>query len=120
MRAGTLALIAIAVFSPAVGCRTAISVLELRDVCDFAVVETHVGEARRLELSGRAFHSALAVDGIRTPRQGSDLVVRIILVFTEPGLSSRFDYTVNVADDVARVLFGEEQIVIWPPSAKGR
>ena len=86
-------------------------ILELKDVQNFQAIEKR--ETSELQISGLAFHSALAVDKMTTERQGQDLIVELHLVRSRKGLSGSFNYTVAVPADVARVLFGKDRKEIW-------
>jgi hypothetical protein len=86
-------------------------ILELKDVQNFHVVESPDKSA--LEVSGLAFHSALAVEGMTTERRGDDLTVELRLVLARKGLSGSFSYAVGVPVGVNRVLFGRDRKEIW-------
>lgn len=86
-------------------------VLEFKDVQKFKAVEKQ--DKSQLQISGLAFHSALAVERISVETQGQDLIVELHLVRARVGLSGSFDYTVDVPVDTVRVLFGKERKEIW-------
>lgn len=69
----------------------------------------------RVAVSGLAFHSALAVDRVTTPREGRAIVVLVHLVPARAGISGRFTVDVPVPPDVDEVLFGNERQLLWKP-----
>jgi len=93
------------------GCDEDKMILELKDVQNFQVVEKR--DASELEISGLAFHSALAVKKMIMESHGQDLVVELHLVRARKGLSGSFNYTVTAPAEVKRVLFGKERKEIW-------
>ena len=93
------------------GCEEDKMVLELKDVQNFQAVEKR--DASELQISGLAFHSALAVKKITEERQGQDLIVELHLVRARKGLSGSFNYTVGLPARVNRVLFGKDRKEIW-------
>jgi hypothetical protein len=88
--------------------------LEFKDVQNFSVSEIRRDGLLALQISGLAFHSALAVGRIETTRKDGDLVIYYILVPARKGLSGRIDYTLELPEGIQRVLFGEEGHQIWP------
>jgi len=88
--------------------------LEFKDVQNFSVREIRSDGSLSLQVSGLAFHSALAVDRIETSTENETMIIKILLVPTRTGLSGRFDYTVSVPPNIKRVLFGENRYQIWP------
>src|ERR1051326_4629140 len=86
-------------------------ILELKDIQNFQAVEKR--ETSELQISGLAFHSALAVTKMATERQGQDLIVELHLARARKGLSGRFDYTVSLPNGVDRVLLGKDRKEIW-------
>ncbi|MGH7292916.1 MAG: hypothetical protein ACREJT_16975 [Myxococcota bacterium] len=88
------------------------AVLELKDVQGFKL-EAVGASPMTLELSGLAFHSALAVSGIRSERDGRVLHLLVPLVPARTGLSGSFDDRVEIPAGVDIVDFGANHAVIW-------
>jgi hypothetical protein len=66
-----------------------------------------------VEISGLAFHSALAVERVETSLEGETMVVRVVLGPARKGLSGRFSYAAQVPATVTRVVFGKKGAEIW-------
>src|SRR5689334_8047119 len=81
-------------------------ILELKDVQNFQLAEKR--DVSEVQISGLAFHSALAVDNLTTREDGQDLIVEVHLVRARKGLSGSFKYTVAVRPQTRRILFGKE------------
>lgn len=88
-------------------------VLEFKDVQGFSVEEVRRDNPRALKLSGFAFHSSLAVDGIEKTIEGDQLRVRVFLTLVRPGKSGAFEFIVDVPKGVRYVVFGDERHVVW-------
>ena len=88
-------------------------ILALKDVQFFKIVELAGRKPTALEISGLAFHSALAVEKIATDTKGNSLMVDLYLCLARPGLSGSFDYELSVPDSIYEVRFGDEKILIW-------
>lgn len=88
-------------------------VLEYRDVQQFSMEEVHRGHRIPLRLSGLAFHSALAVDGVEEVLEGEKLKVRVWLSLARKGLSGRFEFAVDVPVGVREVVFGDDGYPVW-------
>jgi hypothetical protein len=89
------------------------TILAYRDVQFFKLVELPDRKPIKLQISGLAFHSALAVEKITTDIEGRSLIVDVYLCLARPGLSGSFDYDFYVPDSVHEVRFGAEKTVIW-------
>ncbi len=88
-------------------------VLDYKDVQFFKLKETNGHPPYSLELSGLAFHSALAVEKIDTDVNQPVLTVYVHLVPAKKGLSGSFEYKFIVPQDVSEVRFGNDQHKIW-------
>jgi hypothetical protein len=88
-------------------------ILAYRDVQFFKVVELPSQKTTAIEISGLAFHSALAVEKITTDIKGKSLMVEVYLCPARPGLSGSFDYELSIPDSVNEVRFGGEKFVVW-------
>jgi hypothetical protein len=95
------------------GCVGSPTILELKDVQQFKVLEKHAQSQTNLELSGLCFHSALAVDGITLKTNDPDLVVMVRVALAHGQMSGSFDYNLVVPNQVDRVLFGRKENVVW-------
>jgi hypothetical protein len=103
-------------------CRT---VLELKDTKDLHIEVTRRDDHTHVEISGFAFSSALVAEGIRTQVEESDLIIKVMLVPVmrlpaDHGLSGTFHYSVRVPGRIERVLFGDGRQEIRsqdPPSS---
>ena len=89
-------------------------VLEYKDVQNFSISEHPIDGGREIEISGLAFHSALAVEKMTTEVRGDLLIVRVILVPAREGLSGRFKFNVSVPPGVKMVVFGDQMKEVWP------
>jgi hypothetical protein len=58
-------------------------------------------------------HSALSVHRIETLREARAVRVRVLLRLAREGSSGSFDTVVQVPEDVDRILFGDEGVVVW-------
>jgi len=91
-----------------------VMILEKDDVQFLKVAPSANSEQQTsLDISGLAFHSALAVSGHREIRTGDAMTILVELVPAKEGLSGSFEFTVSVPEDVAVVRFGEKQAEIW-------
>lgn len=88
-------------------------VLDYKDTQFFKIEELNKKIPYKLKISGLAFHSALAVNEIKTKVHGSLLTVYVQLVQAKPGLSGSFDYELVVPESVSEVRFGNSEFVIW-------
>jgi hypothetical protein len=91
-----------------------IMILEYKDVGNFKVSATPAQRPTELEISGLAFHSALAVEKMENERRGEILYVRLVLVPARKGISGRFSYKIPIPDGVTKVVFGNNQHKVWP------
>jgi hypothetical protein len=107
------AAMSVSVLSITAGCGAPHRVLELKDVQFLKVQEEPAGSPRALRVSGLAFHSALAVDGIHVLENGDVRIVEIPLVAARPGLSGSFEYVVEVPASVQEVQFGRKHAILW-------
>lgn len=88
-------------------------VLEQKDIQFFKTEEIRNQQAIILKISGLAFHSSLAVSGIKTEQKASSLLVSVSLVPAREGLSGSFSFEVPIPASVKDVRFGSEKTVIW-------
>src|SRR5947207_3424183 len=86
-------------------------ILELKDVQNFQCTEKQ--QATALQISGLAFHSALAIEKMTSKRRDQDLIIELHLVRARRDLSGSFDFNIPVPTGVTRVLFGKERREIW-------
>jgi hypothetical protein len=92
-------------------CKQDTTVLELNYVQNFKVAENP--DMRSLNISGLVAHSALAAEDMTTDIKDGVLTVKIRLALARNGLSGSFNYNVPIANNVTRVLFGNEAQEIW-------
>jgi len=88
-------------------------VLEYADVQNFALTEKVSEGVTSLQVSGLAFHSALAVERMVTEVQADTLCLKLVLVPARRELSGSFNYTVRVPETVRCVVFGNRRHVVW-------
>ena len=88
--------------------------LVLNDMVCVNIEETQTDGSTRLEISGLALHSALAVERMDARRDGTDLLVTLSLVPAHEEISGSFRYAFDVPDGVTRVRFGDWRAQIWP------
>ena len=93
------------------GCDEDNMILELKDIQHFQALEEKQGSV--LQISGLAFHSALAVEKMTTKKEGNNLIVELHLVRAQKGLSGSFSYKIPVPEDATSVLFGKARKEIW-------
>jgi hypothetical protein len=93
------------------GCKESSMVLELDYVQDLQVNSNNKQD--KLNIKGLCFHSALAIDKITTERQEKRLVIKVHLAPARSGLSGSFNYDLDLPLDVTKVVFGNEEKVIW-------
>jgi hypothetical protein len=110
-RAAFLLITTVAAWSLAA--RATETILAYKDVQFFKIVELSARRPTTLQISGLAFHSALAVEKITTAIEAKALTVNVYLCLARPGLSGSFDYEFSVPDSVHEVRFGTEKTVIW-------
>jgi hypothetical protein len=90
-----------------------VTILEYRHTVGLKVEELHPAGSDVVRISGRAFHSALAVKKITCERDGSSIAVFVHLFVTRGGRTGSFVYDVPVPASVTEVRFGPERAVIW-------
>jgi hypothetical protein len=95
-----------------VGCDDEARVLQLKDV-QFFKMDQKSSSPLRFEMSGLAFHSALAVEKILARQVGTNLTVKVYLTRARGDLSGRFKYEFEIPEAVTRVLFGTSRDVVW-------
>jgi hypothetical protein len=89
-------------------------IVEAKDVrfSEIGVVETPDGRALRLR--GLVFHSSLAVKDIKSSYAGDTAVIEVELAPVRKGMSGNFSIDLPLRSGVERVLFGHNQVQIWP------
>jgi hypothetical protein len=89
--------------------------LKAKDVQFFKVNEfrSSSSSVTKLEISGLAFHSSLAVREITKNEAGDELTIFVSLTPAKPGLSGNFAYEVTLPANINVVYFGEDKTVIW-------
>lgn len=88
-------------------------VLEYEDVHGFSYEVKERPGGSRLRIQGLAFHSALAVKELKTAVEGRTMFVKVLLVPAKTGLSGRFDYQLDVPNNVDSIVFGAQRYPIW-------
>lgn len=98
-----------------VACAKGYGMILEKDDVQFLKVVPHADSEERvsIEVSGLAFHSALAVSGHREVRSGDTLTILVELVPAEKDMSGSFDFSVSVPQGVTVVRFGEKRAEIW-------
>jgi hypothetical protein len=87
-------------------------VLQLKDVQFFKMTQIS-SSPPKFEMSGLAFHSALAVEKVLARQAGTNLIVKAYLTRARDDLSGRFNYKFMIPESVTRVLFGTSGDVVW-------
>lgn len=95
------------------GCAFGHRLLEFKDVQFIKIRETKTSPTISLEISGLAFHSALAVEKIEVVAEDSTETVLIHLVLVRKGLGGSFDYEFSVPNNINEVRFGPDKHLIW-------
>ena len=90
--------------------------LEFSDVQFFKSKEIKTEMKVFLEISGLAFHSSLAVDGIDTNLQDNVMIVLVHLTSNSYGLRGDFSYNIEIPEKVDSIVFGPSKRVIWKRS----
>lgn len=93
------------------GC--SLTVLEYKDVQGFSCVAEVGDSGTRIRLQGLAFHSALAVEELKTSVEGNTMAVQVFLTPAKNGLSGRFDYLIDIPDGIEQVVFGTRRHPVW-------
>jgi len=91
--------------------------LEYKDVQFFKVCETRSSPNVTLNVSGLAFHSALAVESVQTRADDNCMVVLVQLVPARSELTGSFTCDFDVPEEVNSVCFGPTKHVIWKRGA---
>ena len=89
------------------------TILEAKDTQSLKARQNFTSPGTAVELSGLAMHSALVAEGMETTIRGDTMNVRVKLGVAHSGGSGRFQYVVQVPDEVRRITFGEAEQVIW-------
>ena len=82
--------------------------LNKKDIINFSVSEEIAKEELTVRVSGLCGHSAYGISEIREHQKGNDIIIDISL---KPQLRGDFITNIPVAQDVSRILLGED--VIW-------
>lgn len=88
-------------------------ILEKKDVQFFKINEVNSNNSHELKLSGLAFHSSLAVSGMKTIQKNESLTIFVYLAPAKAGMSGNFEYTIAIPSLVNTINFGSEKAVIW-------
>ncbi|MFZ6679323.1 hypothetical protein [Undibacterium sp. Tian12W] len=88
-------------------------ILESRDVQAFEVAEHLTAKSSSITISGLAFHSALAVQEVRTIPEGKALHVYVHLAPAHANSSGSFSSEIVIPATVETIYFGLEKTVIW-------
>ena len=67
-----------------------------------------------MRVTGLAMHSALAVQRVETQTEDGAVHVRVVMALAKKDQTGSFDVVVLVPASATKVVFGDEQSVIWP------
>lgn len=90
-------------------CSASRLILERDDVARF----TQSYDDGQLRISGFGMHSAYVIERTTVNRAGADLIVLVQMTLAHGNLSDHLDYTIRIAPNIQRVLFGKQRSVIW-------
>jgi hypothetical protein len=88
-------------------------ILKFSDVQFFKIRETKSDPTISLEVSGLAFHSAMAVKETKVITEGNTETVFVDLTPAKKGLSGSFVFEFSVPNNIDIVQFGPDKHLIW-------
>lgn len=89
-------------------------ILEYKDVTNFVVSEHKVEDDTILTVSGLCMHSSYVVKKISIKKSDDKCLILVKISFIKKkNESGRFEYSFKIPDDVKKVVFGNEETVIW-------
>jgi len=95
-------------------------IAETKDVC-FSRSEVQLRDGKpELKIGGLIFHSAIVAEHIRVVQEGSTARILIGMALARPGKSGRFEVTVQLSDNIERVVFGSAGNEVWRDESDGR
>lgn len=95
------------------GC-TLSMILEYKDVSNFVVSEHKVEDDTLLTVSGLCMHSSYVVKKIYLKKNDDkcSILIKISLI-KKKNETGKFEYSFKISDDIKKVVFGNEETVIW-------
>lgn len=87
--------------------------LKCKDIQFFETHEMETSPLVKLEVSGLAMHSSLAVNNIDTTTIDGCMTVLVHLTPARKGLRGDFKYNIEVPSAVNSVCFGSTECMIW-------
>ena len=89
-------------------------ILEYKNVSNFVVSEHKVENNTVLTISGLCMHSSYVVKKIDIKKSEDKCSILIkISLFKKTNETGKFEYSFEIPDDVKKVVFGNEETVIW-------
>ena len=89
-------------------------ILEYKDVSNFVVSEHKVENDTVLTISGLCMHSSYVVKKMYIKKNEDKCSILIkISFFKKKNETGKFEYSFKISDDVKKVVFGNEETVIW-------
>ena len=89
-------------------------ILEYKNVSNFVVSEQKVDDDTVLTVSGLCMHSSYVVKKIYLKKSEDKWSILIKISFIKKkNETGKFEYSFKISDDVKKVVFGNEETVIW-------
>ena len=89
-------------------------ILEYKDVSNFVVSEHKVEDDTLITVSGLCMHSSYVVKKIYLKKNDDkcSILIKISLI-KKKNETGKFEYYFKISDDIKKVVFGNEETVIW-------
>ena len=89
-------------------------ILGYKDVPNFVVSEHKVEDDTLLTVSGLCMHSSYVVKKIYLKKNDDkcSILIKISLI-KKKNETGKFEYSFKISDDIKKVVFGNEETVIW-------
>lgn len=89
-------------------------ILEYKDVSNFVISEHNIQDDTILTVSGLCMHSSYVVKKIYLKKNDDKYSILIKISFIKKkNETGKFEYSLKISDAVKKVVFGNEETVIW-------